>query len=275
MYKRSYIALDNIRVDEFAYSKGISKKALKDIKMKGDILVNGNHQTVRYILHPGDEVSYIYPPEENLIPPIDIPLKIVYEDDYLMVIDKQKDIACIPTRSHINKTIANAISYYYKSISLDSTVHLVNRLDKETSGLMIVAKYRDIHDLMCKDITHICRKYRVHVGGCLEGEGTITLPIYKQERQMQRIIDKRGQYACTHYKSLYASDHKSYIECCLETGRTHQIRVHLSAIGHALVGDDLYGGDLGEFDLTSIMVAFVHPITKSIKVIRKCRKITE
>ncbi len=271
MYKKRYIVQNNesMRIDEFAYLHKISKKALKDIKMNGKILVNGVHKTVRYILQVGDKVEFIYPPEENTINAINIPLRIVYQDDYILVLDKQANIACIPTRSHLNYSLANALTYYYRQIGLDSTIHFVNRLDKETAGLMIVAKYRDIHDLMCKDITHIYRKYRVHVEGKLQGEGVITLPIYKQENKMRRIIDEKGQQACTHYKSLKVSENISYIECQLETGRTHQIRVHLSAIGHPLVGDSLYGGKDGNFDLTSMMIAFVHPVTQQIKVIIK------
>ena len=132
------------RIDDFAYSRGISQKALKDIKMKGDILVDGNHQSVRYVLSEGEYVEFIFPNEENNIPPVNIPLKIVYEDDYLLVIDKPKDLACIPTRSHPDYTLAHALSYYYKTINLSSTIHLVNRLDKETSGLMIVAKSSNV-----------------------------------------------------------------------------------------------------------------------------------
>lgn len=270
MYKRQFIVDENhqLRIDDFAYKKDINKKALKAIKMNGDILVNGIHQTVRYVLKQGDLVEFIYPKEDNQIPKEDISLHIIYEDDYLMVIDKPKGMACIPTRSHPCHTLVNAISFYYQSIHLDSTVHLVNRLDKDTSGLMIVAKYREIHDLMCKNIEHIYRKYHAHVEGKVS-HGVIDLPIYKDGYKMQRIIDTRGKASVTHYRCLKYKGGKSLVECVLETGRTHQIRVHMAAIGHPLIGDTLYGGKDGEFDLESVMVAFVHPITKQIKVIQK------
>ena len=256
------------RIDDFAYKKGISQKALKDIKMKGDILVDGIHQSVKYILSEGEYVEFIFPKEENNIPPVDIPLKIVYEDDYLMVIDKQKDIACIPTRSHPDYTLAHAISNYYKTIHLSSTIHLVNRLDKETSGLMIVAKYRYVHDLFSKDLDHIYRLYRAHVEGYVEG-GTINKPIQRKEKEMRRFIDESGKPSITHYKCVKYENNISYVHFRLETGRTHQIRVHMSSIGHPLIGDTLYGENNGVFDLDSYKVVFTHPITKQIISIQK------
>ncbi len=265
------VAYHGYRIDQYAYALGINQKALKAIKMKGDILVDGVHQSVRYLIQEGEVITFIYPLEENNILPVNIPLKIVYEDDYLMVIDKQKDIACIPTRSHVNNTLANAISYYYKENNIHSTVHLVNRLDKETAGLMIVAKYREIHDRMCKDISHITRLYHAHVLGKVES-GVIDLPIYKDGHNMRRIIDERGKESKTHYKCLKYNEGISKVSFLLETGRTHQIRVHMSSISHPLVGDSLYGDGIGNFDLTSVMVAFVHPVTKQIKVIRKVCK---
>lgn len=267
MYKRQFVIDCQSRIDDFVYSQQISHKLLKVIKMKGDILVNGIHQTVRYQLQQGDVLTLIYPKEDNHIPRQNIPLKIVYEDDYLLVIDKQKGMACIPTLSHPS-TLANALSYYYHQTHLDSTVHLVNRLDKETCGLMIVAKYREIHDLMCRDISHICRRYQAHVKGKVD-HGIIDKPICKDGYEMKRIIDERGKSSITHYRMISYQDNSSLVEFELKTGRTHQIRIHMASIGHPLIGDKLYGEDIGDFDLTSMMVAFVHPVTKQIKVIRK------
>ena len=256
------------RIDDFAYRHHITKKALKYIKMQGDILVDGVHKTVRYLLQVGEVVTFCFPKEDNQIPPENIPLKIVYEDDVLLVIDKPSGIPCIPTRAHPHHTLANALSYYYQQIHLSSTVHIVNRLDKETSGLMLVAKYSDIHQQLCHDISHIYRVYRCHVQGHTDKHGTIELPIYKDGYQMKRIIDPRGQKAITHYRTLAQDEKSSYIECRLETGRTHQIRVHMSAIGHPLIGDTLYGED-GFFDLDSYKICFQHPITKHIIYIKK------
>ena len=273
MYKRELIVNKEnhqLRIDDFAYQHHISRKALKVIKQCGDILVNGEHQTVRYVLNEGDYVVFIYPPEDNQIIPENVPLYIVYEDDFLLIVDKPKGMACFPTRSHPCQTLANALSYYYHSIELDSTVHFVNRLDKDTAGLMMIAKYREIHDMMCQNIQHIYRRYQAHVEGQVE-QGVIDLPIHKDGQNMRRIIDENGKDSRTYYRCLEYSDGISRVECILETGRTHQIRVHMAAIGHPLIGDLLYGGKPGTFDLESIMIAFVHPITKQIKVIKKMR----
>lgn len=268
MYKRFFKVNRQSKIDDFIYDMGISKKMLKDIKMKGDILVNGVHQTVRYQVKVNDEITLIYPTETCAISPNYLPLQIVYEDDYILVVDKPKNLACIPTRTHPSQTLANALSYYYQQKGLKSTVHLVNRLDRETSGLMIVAKYREVHDLMTKQMQHIYRKYRAHVVGKIN-DGTVDLPIYKDGHKMQRIIDERGKKSVTHYRCIHYENGISLVECVLETGRTHQIRVHMASIGHPLIGDSLYGNSEGEFDLKSVMVAFVHPITNQKKVIIK------
>lgn len=257
-----------IRIDDFAYQHGMSRKTLKDIKLRGDILVNNVHRTVRYLLQPGEVVTFLYPDEINQMKAVNIPLQIIYEDDYLLVVHKPKGLPCIPTKAHPYYTLANALTYYYQQIHLPSTVHLVNRLDKDTSGLLIVAKYRDIHDCMMKDFQHIYRQYQAHVHGHV-GQGTIRLPIYCEGQGMTRIIDERGKDSCTHYKCLDYKQDTSLVEFVLETGRTHQIRVHMKAIGHPLIGDELYGDGQGIFDLESVMVAFQHPVTKQIKVIKK------
>ena len=123
---------------------------------------------------------------------------------------------------------------------------------------------------MCQNIKHIYRRYQAHVEGQVE-QGVIDLPIHKDGQNMRRIIDENGKDSRTYYRCLEYSDGISRVECILETGRTHQIRVHMAAIGHPLIGDLLYGGKPGTFDLESIMIAFVHPITKQIKVIKKMR----
>lgn len=257
------------RIDDFLFRQGISKKALKSIKMKGEILVDYQHRTVRYLLNAGETLMIHYPPEENTMQPYDFPLKIVYEDDYLLVIDKPSGLPSIPTRTHPFCTLANALTFYYQQIGLTLTIHLVNRLDKETSGLMIVAKYRYIHDRMMKDLKHIDRRYRAHVRGIVTSDGSIRLPIYKQDKQMKRMIDERGKEACTHYHVRRIENGCSLVEMKLETGRTHQIRVHMASIGHPLIGDSLYGDGLGYFDLDSYQVGFIHPVTKQCIVIIK------
>lgn len=259
---------DGLKVLDFAYLKGINKRALKDIKMKGDILINNVHVTVIDKVKYNDKIVFCYPKEESLVEPWDKELKIVYEDDYLLVIDKPQGIACIPTRGHRFHTIANAIMSYYQKNHIEAAIHLVNRLDKDTSGLMIIAKYRDIHYTFSKNIKHIQRIYHAHVEGIVS-EGTIDLPILKEEKKMKRIIDEEGKPSITHYQLIQSYDNYSLVKCVLETGRTHQIRVHMAAIGHPLVGDVLYGGKEGELYLESIEVSFVHPVTGKNICIKK------
>jgi 23S rRNA pseudouridine1911/1915/1917 synthase len=157
---------------------------------------------------------------------------------------------------------------YYKQNHIKSTIHLVNRLDKDTSGYLLVAKYRDIHHYFSKDINKVKRVYHAYVEGIVD-EGTIDLPILKVEKQMRRIIDEKGKPSITHYRLIKSYDDYSLVECVLQTGRTHQIRVHMAAIGHPLIGDSLYGGKEGEFYLDSVEISFTHPISKEVITLKK------
>lgn len=249
---------------DFLKENDISDKLLCDIKSSGDLLVNKNHVTVRYVLQENDELEIVFPQEirGKQLTPFEYDLDIVYEDEYLFVINKPAKMPCIPDHRYHDQTLANALVAYYDKINLDSTIHFVNRLDKDTSGLLIVAKYRYIHYLLSK--SHITRYYHALVEGNIK-DITINLPIERLNKSVKRSIGKTGKSSVTHCSLVEKIGDFSLVQCILETGRTHQIRVHLSSIGHPLVGDTLYGSKyLQDYYLNSFYLEFIHPITRKI-----------
>lgn len=252
--------------------KGISKRALVDVKFYGgDILLNGSHVTVREILRAGDCLEVIFPPEirSDGISGENIPLHIVYEDEHILVINKPPYMASIPSREHQSGTLANALIYYYDQIGLSSTIHIVNRLDRDTSGLMIVAKNSFVHSLFALEQKKksIKREYEAIVHGIVrEDVGIINAPIgRKAESIIEREVRNDGQHAVTHYEVKKRFSDQTLVSLKLETGRTHQIRVHMSYMGHPLLGDDLYGGQrdlISRQALHSKSVKFYHPFIK-------------
>lgn len=253
---------------EFLKQKHISKAALADIKFKGGrIEVNGCEQTVRYALRQRDQVTVQFPAEqssEGLVPE-DLPLHIVYEDDFVLVVNKLPFTNTIPSREHPTGSVANAIAGYYKRKNIASTVHVVTRLDRDTSGLMLIAKYRHVHHLLSEQQKKddVSRIYEAFVHGQISGEGKVEAPIGRKDVSIiEREVREDGQYACTFYQSVAVYDEFSRVQLKLLTGRTHQIRVHMSYLGHSLLGDDLYGGTLDKIKRQALHcreVTFYHP----------------
>jgi 23S rRNA pseudouridine1911/1915/1917 synthase len=259
-------------IKEFLKEQEISRTALTDIKFNGGaILVNDQEENVRFKLHEGDTLKVIFPIEvpSKGVPGENISLDIVYEDDYLLVVNKPAGMNTIPSREHPSGSLANALVGYYQSSGVDATSHIVTRLDRNTTGLVLVAKHRHVHHLFSKQQKSgdVKRTYEAFAGGVILGHnGKIEQPIgRKTESIIEREVREDGQYACTHFQVLGRHDMFTHLKLQLETGRTHQIRVHMSYIGHPLLGDDLYGGEpslIGRQALHCRKVTFFHPFLK-------------
>nr|WP_223700990.1 RluA family pseudouridine synthase [Sutcliffiella deserti] len=257
---------------DYLREKQISKNALIEIKhYGGNLFVNEKEVTVRYELKSGDYVRVLFPkesPSEGLHP-VDIPLDIQYEDDYVLVLNKPPLLASIPSREHRGGTVANALMHYYQTKGYEATIHIVTRLDRDTSGLMLIAKHKHAHHLFAlQQRDHgIKRKYEAISHGLLEtSSGCINAPIGRKETSIiEREVREDGQRAVTQYDVLGRYEGYSHVLLELETGRTHQIRVHMAYIGHPLAGDTLYGGeklDIKRQALHSCELTFFHPIEK-------------
>ena len=256
----------------FLKSKGVSGGLFRRIKNSGCFWLNGIPVHANgTILQPGDRISYEYPEPPQDIEPEDIPLDIRYEDDDLLIINKPAGMLVHPTPQTISGTLANALIHYYRKKGEKTLFHCVHRLDRMTSGLLLVAKRPEIqHLLSTKEGKLFHREYIAIASGVLEpSEGVISLPIARNpESIITRIVSPNGKPAITNYKteSLFkaGSIKCSLLRLSLVTGRTHQIRVHLSHMGHPLLGDDLYGGTLELIPRQALhaeRILLDHPIT--------------
>lgn len=253
---------------------GISKRALTAIKFDGgELLVNGEEQNVRHKLEVGDVITIIFPQEEvseGLIAEYG-PLDIVYEDEAILVINKPAYMSTIPSREHPDGSVANFIFGYFMEQNIASTVHIVTRLDRDTSGLMVIAKHRHIHHLMSEQQKQglLHREYEALVEGIVEeDEQSIIAPIGRKDTSIiEREVRNDGQFAYTEVRVLARTKEFTHVRLKLHTGRTHQIRVHMSSIGHPLVGDDLYGGSRAQIARQALhcrTVQFEHPLKKQL-----------
>ena len=258
-------------IKEFLKEEEISRIALTDIKFNGGkILVNDSEVNVRYVLKEGDFLTVIFPPESpsEWAAGEKIPLEILFEDQYLLIVNKPAGMSTIPSREHPTGSLANALVGYYEEIGIRATSHIVTRLDRDTSGIVLIAKHRHVHHLLSKQQKNgnIKRTYEALTEGNLVLEkGSIEEPIgRKLDSIIEREVRSDGQYACTHYKVLKRYKEFTHVELQLKTGRTHQIRVHMSFIGHPLLGDDLYGGNqtlINRQALHCKKIHFPHPFS--------------
>ncbi|RKD27068.1 RNA pseudouridine synthase [Ammoniphilus oxalaticus] len=247
--------------------KGLSRKLLSRMKNGQSIFLNDQFTYLDHPLKAGDTIRLVMPEEEseNIIPQ-NLPIQIEYEDEDVMVLNKPFDQCVHPTLLHPDGTLANGVVHYWREQGFNRKFRAVNRLDRDTSGLLIVAKNQFAHQQLAiaQSNQQIERFYEAFTHGIMEKEaGTIAAPIgRKSESIIRREVRADGQEAVTHYRLLERFENASHVQLQLETGRTHQIRVHLSFIGHPLIGDDLYGGErdlLERQALHARHISFPHP----------------
>ena len=249
---------DGVSIRDFLKEElGLSSRLIRRASIEKNIFVNDEAVRMRKTVHNGDVIKVNLNRQESQdIVPENMDLDIVYEDTEILVVNKPPFIVVHPTKSYQSGTLSNGIIYYFQSTNQNCIVRLVSRLDMNTSGLIIIAKNQFAHMAISKEMqnNNVEKRYLAVVHGHLENEeGTIDAPIYREEEgerpSLKRVVDERGQRSITHYKLVQRLKDADLVECKLETGRTHQIRVHLSYIGNPIFGDTLYG----ECDDTSLI----------------------
>lgn len=267
----------NKRIDAYIAEKEtkLSRTAIQRLLEEENILVNGKKQKASYKPETGDIIQINLPEatQTKLIAQ-DIPVPVIYEDKDIIVVNKPKGMVVHPANGNPDKTLANAILAMCKDslsgIGGEIRPGIVHRLDKDTSGLLIIAKNDTAHINMSKQIQDrkVTKKYIALVRGTVpENEATIDMPIARSQKDRKKMaVDKKGKEAVTHFKVLARYDKYTLLEIKIDTGRTHQIRVHMSYIGHPVIGDEVYSNGKNEFNVKGQMLhakylKFKQPVT--------------
>ena len=265
-------ASTGLRIEQYLRRRGYSYQNLARLKkMRESILLNGAWTYMRTAVKDDDILTvHIQEPESSPnIPPLKLPLDIVYEDEDIVVVNKPAGMPVHPSLNNYENSLANGLMYYYQEQGKPFIFRCTNRLDRDTSGLTVVAKHMVSSSILSSmGMRHeITREYLAIVRGALKpSEGTIDAPIGRTGSSLiERKIDfENGEHAVTHYRVVEEQNGHSLVSLILETGRTHQIRVHMKYIGHPLVGDYLYNPDMEYIDrqaLHSHRLSFTHPVT--------------
>lgn len=261
-----------LRVEQFLRRKRYSGQNLSEIKrMPKSILVNGVHYYMRQELSKGDhlQVRICETKNSEKIPPTNLPLDIIYEDEDLLVLNKPAGMPIHPSLNNYTNSIANALAYYFQSQGKPFIFRCCNRLDRDTSGLTIVSKHL-VSGSILSDMTKYREVHREYLaiarGSVTPSEGTIQAPLGRKEGTIiERTVNwEHGEDAVTHYKVVKEANGHSLVSLRLETGRTHQIRIHMKYLGYPLIGDYLYNPDMEYMTrqaLHSHHMEFTHPIT--------------
>lgn len=251
-------------------SRTYIQKCIKD----NGVSVNGKPQKAGYRLRVDDEIVFLIPEAvEPAIEPENIPLDILYEDSDLLIVNKPKGMVVHPAAGHYSGTLVNAVMYHCKEdlsgINGSLRPGIVHRIDKDTTGSLIICKNDNAHNVISEQLSEhsVTRRYRAIVHGVIEPDtGTINASIGRdpKDRKKMAVNEVNGKQAVTHYTVLQRFKEYTYIECRLETGRTHQIRVHMASIGHPLLGDEVYCNRKSPYHpggqtLHAMVIGFIHP----------------
>ena len=266
----------SMRIDKFLSlaAAEVSRSMAAKLISEGNVRVNGRAVSKSCVINAGDEISAVIPEPQALdVKAENIPLEIIYEDDHLLVVNKPKGMVVHPAAGNYTGTLVNALMYHCgdRLSSINGVIRpgIVHRIDKNTSGLLIVAKTDAAHTGLAAQIKEhsFTREYSAIVCGHLkEQTGTVNAPIgrHPTDRKKMTVTERNSKHAVTHYTVIEEYPKYSFVRLRLETGRTHQIRVHMSYIGHPVLGDDVYGKPFKGLEgqcLHAGRIGFVHPIT--------------
>lgn len=277
---------EGLDLEEFLFSQSLSGRLFRKLYKEKQIYVNGKFKRKGLSLELGDTVSiYMEDEEENTLPQ-DIDIDIVYEDFDLLILNKQPNIVVHPTKSHQENTLSNGISYYFQKNGIKKKIRFVNRLDMDTTGILIVAKNPFAHQQMALqfEANEVEKKYLAIVSGVVkDNEAYINFPIGREEdKSIRKMVRENGQDALTRYSVVERYKDASLLDVQIFTGRSHQIRVHLEHIGHPIIGDTLYNEESTHINRQALhshylkvkhprtgeSIEFIAPIPKDMEILK-------